>query len=177
MVKKISLIILSLAIVAAGIIGAIKLNYWQRSVSIFKVNSSEQQFGRGGRGPGMEGFGRGEGMRDGMRRELSDSIRQRFAGQGRPEMRMERQRPDSLFRRVPGQDSFRGEGGLGRGSRIGDRHGEEDFRGGKKINLDTVGWFLAVFASFTVLTIYVDKAYCMVSKRKGRQSLNRISGG
>jgi len=166
MVKKISLIILSLAIVAAGIIGAIKLNYWQRSVSIFKVNPSEQQLGRGGRGPGMEGFGRGEGMRNGMRRELPDSVRQRFAGEGRPEMRMERQRPDSLFRRGPGQESFRGEGGFERGSRSGDRHGEEDFRGGKKINLDTVGWFLAVFASLVVIVIYIEKAIKFFRKKK-----------
>jgi len=166
MVKKISLLILSLAILAAGIIGAIKLNYWQRSVSIFKVNSSEQQFGRGNRGPGMEGFGRGEGMRDGMRRELPDSIRQRFAGEGRPEMRMERQRPDSLFRRGSGQESFRGEEGPGRGTRSGNRHGGEDFRGGKKINLDTVVWFLAVFASLVVIVIYIEKAIKLIRKKK-----------
>jgi hypothetical protein len=58
--------------------------------------------------------------------------------------------------------------------RQGRDHGE--ISGGKKVNLRNVLWFLAVFASFTVLSIYVDKAYCMVSRRKGRQSLNRISG-
>lgn len=166
MVKKVSLIILSLAIVAAGVIGAIKLNYWQRSVSIFKVNSAEQQFGRGGRGPDIEGFGRGQGTRDGMRRELPDSIRQRFSGEGRPDMRMDRQRPDSLFRRGPGQESFRGEGGFERGSRSGDRFGRENFRGGKKINLGTVGWFLAVFASLVVIVIYIEKAIKLIRKKK-----------
>ena len=174
MVKKISLIILSLAIVATGIIGAIKLNYWQRSVSIFKVNSYEQQFGRGGRGPGMEGFGRGEGMRDGMRRELPDSIRQRFAGEGRSDslyrrgrgMGDQQMRRDESGRGYREEGMARGEGGLERGTRSQGHRGGEDFRGGKKINLDTVGWFLAVFASLVVIVIYIEKAIKLIRKKK-----------
>jgi hypothetical protein len=46
----------------------------------------------------------------------------------------------------------------------GIRRGE--FPGGKKINLNNVLWFLAVFASFTVLAIYIDKAFCLIRKRK-----------
>lgn len=174
MVKKISLIILSLAIVAAGIIGAIKLNYWQRSVSIFKVKSSEQQFGRGGFRNERPEFGRGEGMRDGMRRELPDSIRQRFEREGRP---------DSLFRRGrgmgdqrmgrdgygrgPGEEGLtRGEGGFERGTRSEGRRGGDDFRGGKKINIETVVWFLAVFASLVVIVIYIEKAIKLIRKKK-----------
>ncbi len=166
MVKKIILIILSLAIVTTGVIGFKKLNYWQRSVSIFKTDSSEQQFGRGGRGMGMEGFGRGEGRGEGIRREIPDSIRQRFAREGRPPMGMDRERPDSLFRGGRGQG--RGpveEGSFREGMRRGGGSHDGEFRGGKKVNLVTVGWYLAVFAAIVVIVIYIEKGIKLIRKK------------
>ena len=41
-----------------------------------------------------------------------------------------------------------------------------EFRDGRNISLGTVGWFLAVFAAFTVISIYLDKAYYLFWKRK-----------
>jgi len=46
-----------------------------------------------------------------------------------------------------------------------------EFPGGKKINIRNVKWFLAVFASFTVIVIYIDKAICLIRKRKGKQKV------
>jgi hypothetical protein len=160
MVKKISYIVISVAILVAGYFAFSKLNYWERSVRIFKINKSDQSFeGRMGRGPG--GFERPS------RRELPDSIRARFeAGGERPVMR-NRNIPDSLrqqFRRTDGERFERGsfEGGRGRG----DGRGRGEFTGGKRINLRNVAWFLGVFAAFAVISIYLDKAYCLIKKRR-----------
>jgi hypothetical protein len=58
---------------------------------------------------------------------------------------------------------------LSEGIRNGEDRGRGEFQGGKKINIRNVKWFLAVFASFTVIAIYFDKAICFVRKRKVRQ--------
>ncbi len=167
MFKKIIFIILSLAIVTAGVVGFTKLNYWQRSISIFKYDSSAQQFGRGGRGAGMDGFRRDEGRGEGIRREIPDSIRQRFAREGRPPMGLDRVRPDSLFSRGSGQGrGTRGEGGFEGGMRRGGGPERGGHEGGKKINLETAGWFLAVFAAIVVIAIYTEKGIKLLKKKK-----------
>ena len=51
---------------------------------------------------------------------------------------------------------FRGDNGHGRGN----------FRGGKKVNLARIPWFLAVFASFTVITFCLDRLYLLLRKRR-----------
>ena len=167
MVKKITYLIISLAIVTSGIIGFSKLNYWQRSVRIFQTDFQQQQFERRGPGSGRQGAGQGAGMR----REIPDSLRQRF----------HQERPDSLFRgggslnarnegggsgRIVGQGSrFRGEGGIGRGNGL-EGQGRGDLRNGKKINLATVGWYFSIFASFAVIIIYIEKAVKLIRKKK-----------
>ena len=167
MVKKIILIVLSLAIVTTGVVGFSKLNYWQRSISIFKYDSSAQQSGRGGRGFGMEGMRHPEETRERMARELPDSIRQRFEREGRPLIREGRERPDTLFRRRGGEvRSFSGNGGFEGGMRRGDERGRGDHGNGKKINLATAGWFLAVFASLVVIVIYIEKGVKLIKKKK-----------
>jgi hypothetical protein len=154
MTKKISYILLSVAIVVTGFFAFRNLNYWERSVRIFIMNS-DQPFGRG-----QEGFDRrggfdrqrgvGERFDRNAIRQMPDSIRQRFkAGDRRPGDRM----------------SF--EGGRGHG---GERRGGGEFRDGRNVSLRTVGWFLAVFAAFTVITIYLDKAYYLIRKRKQKQA-------
>jgi|WetSurMetagenome_2_1015567.scaffolds.fasta_scaffold00018_44 hypothetical protein len=181
MIKKIIYLIISVAIVTTGVIGFTKLNYWSRSVSIFKVSSSEQTFGRGGPGSGRGEFGRGEGFR----RELPDSVRQRFEREGRFPDGMNRQRADSSFSRGRG---FNGQGMRGR--EFGDRRGESgrepgsgefergmgrggegrgEFRGGSKINLETVGWYLAVFAALAVVAIYIEKGIKFIRKKENNR--------
>ena len=147
MARKISFLILSVAILVTGITGLNKLGYWDRSVRIFSFNSDVPFEGRGGRGQGERGFegreGRhGPGMRD---PNIPDSLRQQFGpGNG------ERMRGD------PSEGGVRPDEGRERG----------EFRGGKKINFRNVQWFLAVFAAFTVIVIYLDKGYILICKKK-----------
>jgi len=84
-------------------------------------------------------------------RNIPDSLRQQFE-------RNDRERRE----RVSFEGGFRGGNGRGRG----------DSPGGRKIILSNVLWFLAVFASFTVISIYIDKAYCLIRKRKERESVS-----
>lgn len=176
MVKKISYILIAIAIVVAGFIGLKKLNYWERSVWIFKLDNKAQSFeGRGGRGggdsfrrPGPEsprGFER-EGVR-----EMPDSIRRQFASGGERSDMRNRNIPDSLRR-----DQFRrndkeqmGAPAFERGPR--DRGGRErgEFGGGKKIYLKNIYWFTAAFALFTVIIIYLDRVFCFVFNRYRKQ--------
>ena len=173
MTKKISFIILSVAIVITGFFGFRNLNYWSKSVRIFNMKS-DQPFGSGQEG--FEGRGRfyrhmGEGGRfdRNVIRVMPDSLRKRISEveRERPSMR-EGAVPDSIRQRFMSADRKPGdrmsfEGGRGRG---GDRRGGGEFRDVRKVSLGTVGWFLAVFAAFTVISIYLDKAYYLIRRRK-----------
>jgi len=175
MVKKISFLILSVAIMVIGIIAFGKLGYWNRSVRIFKYSSDTPFEGRQGRGPeGREGFIRPE------MRELPDSIRERFEsregrpGQGMREMNM----PDSIRQQFGPRSGERiGRGSNDGGFRNSEGHGRGEFPGGKKINIRNVKWFLAVFAAFTVIAIYTDKMVCLIRRRNGKLIQNSESTG
>lgn len=146
MLRKISFAILSVAILVTGVIALRKLNYLDSSIWVFKLNSGQVSERRMGHGFG-EGRGRGQGMRE---RNFTDSLRHEFP----PELR-------ERGERIPPSGDFRNHDGRGRG----------DFREGSKINLRNVLWFLAVFASLTVITIYTDKAIKLIRrKKKSRQS-------
>jgi len=157
MVKKISYIIISVAIVVAGYIALEKLNFWERSVWIFKTSSSQLPFeGRSGRGrdafdgrpvPGNRPeFNRQEGryqrFERGGRREIPDSIRQQLRSSDRGEMRVRQQ-----------SERFESEDG---------RHGRGEFQRGKKVYLKNVIWFTLAFSFFTLIVLYLDRAYCFV---------------
>jgi len=197
MVRKISFTILSLAILATGIIAFRKLNYWESSVWIFKLNPT--QHNEGGIGQDIvQGQDRGQGQgkgreilreerraertedferhqRSGERfdrpsiRELPDSIREKFAGRGKGSGIGDRNFPDSLrweFASDPGEQSENIPSDAG--FRTRDGRGRGEFRGGKNINLKNVLWYLAVFASFTVVAIYIDKGLRLI--RRGKKS-------
>jgi len=173
MVKKISISILAVAIVIIGIIAFNRFHYWERSVGIFKMNS-EQSFGRGF-GGGRNEFGRNFGG-------------ERF--QGSPERPDFRNIPDSARqgsfagRRIPSQsDSLRtGRFGSFNGNRQAfgnqgfnrNRQGGGGFRRGSNMQLINVMWFLAVFAAFTTITIYIDKAIRYFTKRRKSKNLLKI---
>jgi len=161
MIKKISFLILSVAIVVIGVIAFSKLSYWERSVRILSFSSDASFEGRMGRGP----EGRGEyGERSGLNRQERDE-----KGFSRPEMR---EMPDSLrqqFRK--GNEERMGRGRIVGGMRNGEGRGRGEFPGGKKINLRNVQWFLAVFALFTVVAVYIDKAIRLFRKRKYSQEI------
>ena len=185
MVKKISFLILAAAILVTGVIGFRKLGFWDRSVRIFNYSSNTSFEGRMGRGQGGRGFERGEferregaGGRDGFVRpeirELPDSIRDRFESrEGRPGQGMRgRNIPDSLRQQLRPQDGERtGRGSFEGGIRTGEGRGRGEFPGGKKINIRNVKWFLAVFAAFTVITLYIDNVICLIRRRKRRQEV------
>jgi hypothetical protein len=173
MVKKISYLIIASAILIAGYFAVGRLNYWERSVRIFSIKNADQRFGGRGDFRGRGGFERPDRFREGsgrpVMRELPDSIRARFEAEGGRRSRSDRNIPDDL----------RSQSGPGRGERIEGRsfeggrrdrddHGRGGFPGGKKIYLRNVIWFLAVFAAFTVITLYLDKAYCFIRKRQNR---------
>ena len=157
MLKKISFITLSVAILIAGVIGFKKLSYSDRSIRIFSYNSDMPQTGRTGERHGE--FGRPQ------------------AGSG---IERERQRPENMDRNIP--DSLRqnpqqgGRESLQRGSFEGrpgggEGRGRGDFQGGKKINMKTVPWFLAVFAAFTVVALYLDRGWSLIRKKKAEINL------
>lgn len=140
MVKKICIIIFSIAVIITGAFAFHKLNYWERSVSIFNNKTFDRHIeGRGGRGD----RGPGEFERRGSREDRST---------GEFEGRREDGHNGEFRERYEGRD------------RGGDKRG--DFRRGKKVRLRNVLWFLAVFASFTTGAIYVDIAHITILKRK-----------
>jgi hypothetical protein len=176
MVKKVSYILIVVAIVVAGFIGLKKLNYWERSVWIFKLDNKAQTFeGRGDRGGG-DSFGRpGPGNprgfeREGMR-EMPDSIRRQFASRGERSDMRNKNIPDSL-RRNQFRRNYREQievAGFEREPRDGGGRGRGEFVGGKKIYLKNIYWFTAAFALFTLIMIYLDRACCFVFKRHDKQ--------
>jgi hypothetical protein len=149
MIKRVSIIILVSVILITGYISMRKLNFWERSVAVFKMNSSGQLFGhRGGSSPGEFRDGPGTGRR--------------------PEFPDGRQRPDRM--NIP--DSLR-TGNEGRGQRFerirnGNGYRGREGRGGSPVSLTNVLYFLAVFAFFTTLVIYLDKAICLIKLRKNK---------
>jgi hypothetical protein len=182
MAKKISYIVLSIAILISGYFALTRLNYWERSIRIFKLSNSAQSFeGRRMRGPGTfrgnganggrEGFNKQGGFRgipDGSEvHQLPDSTRARFGVMdGRQGIR-NRNVSDSLRQRsMVNKREMGRRGQFEAGIRGGQGRGRGEFPGGKKIYLRNVLWFLAVFASFTVLAIYFEKAYYLIWKRK-----------
>lgn len=182
MVKRISIILVVSAILVTGYISLKKLNYWDRSVRIFKIDSSQQSFqGRGGRGFGeFEGRESGAGrpeFREGMQRpgrmNMPDSLRRRSEGRGQRNFTRMGNGPDSLTSSRITRDttlSARGEfGGRPRGI---DRNGGRDFRRGKAVNLNMVFYYLAVLALFTVIMVYLEKGYRLIFKKKNKLQEN-----
>ena len=174
MVKKIAFILFSVGIVVTGVYGFRKLNYWERSAWIFRYSNSDQRFeGRGGRGypefrdrreRGRETFeGRSERgsreFRQGYSGDSRDSTQREFSPRSgrnfsqRPEDRDFSQRPEDRATFRPGDG---GRGGHGRG----------DFHGGQKIRLRNVWWFLAVFSAFTVVALYLDRAWLHIRRKR-----------
>ena len=161
MTRKIIFGIIALVILAIGIMGFKRLRFYERSAWVFKTNTEENfrrgRFERGGN-ERREFRPRPENFQEGERpdfRNLPDSVRQRLLAE-----RFGREVPDSLqrgtFRSVPGDRNASGQRDIRR-----DRRG----RGGSAIRLISVGWFLAVFAGFTVVTIYLDTFIKMIRKK------------
>jgi hypothetical protein len=177
MVKKTGTIILVLIVLVTGFISFRKLNYWDRSIMIFKYDSSVQSFrGRGGRAfgepGGREGFARRPEFREGMQRpgrpNLPDSLRRTMDGRGQRNFSRIRPGADSIGV-IPG--SGRDNSSFGRGEVPGGfrgRGGNEgrNFGRGKVINLNMVIYYLAVLSLFTLIMIYLEKCYCIIFKQK-----------
>lgn len=162
MVRKISLTIFSLAIVCIGIIAFNNLHYWERSVRIFETRT-EQPSRRGG-----------------------DRTPQNFDRNSLPE-RFQRQAPDTIHseneRNEPGitqdttstpqnrgerTENIRENRDFREGTADRSRNDRGDFRGRSRseVRLANVGWFLGVFALFTVVTVYIDKLFKILFKKK-----------
>jgi hypothetical protein len=178
MVKRISILLLVSIVLITGYISLRKLNYWDRSVMIFKINSSEQSFqGRGGRGfgesEGREPGGRHPEFREGMQRpegmNFPDSLRRRSEGRGQRNFNRMRTGPDSLAStRIARDTTFSARGDFGGRPRGMDRNEGRDFRRGKAVNLNLVGYYLAVFALFALIMVYLEKGYRLIFKNKNK---------
>ena len=163
--KKVINIVISLAIIATGIIGFSRLRYFERSILIFKTGNEQAfQHDRGNRGnleqrefrPGREDFDNG-GRPD--FNNLPDSVRQRMMA-----VRNARTENDTL--RAGRSESFQdGRGEFSERRLDSDGRRGHDFRRGNSIQLGNVSWFLAVFAGFAVLTIQIEK----LIKRKNKK--------
>jgi hypothetical protein len=170
MIRKISLTVLSVAILVTGFIAFRNLNYWERSGMIFKLNSNQpftREMGRGGFGErerSLRPDGSGDSFKRPERPDLPDSVVERYDAE-----RNSRMRPDSI-RHSNMTDDFRGERGSFRGNNNHNRR-EGNFHGRRQINLGTVGWFLAVFALFTLITIVVEKALQLIRFKKPKNIL------
>jgi len=175
MVKKIFIILFVLAILVTGYLSFKKLNYWDRSVMIFKYDSS-QPFNRGRGGRGFGEFERREGatrpeFREGIQRpegiSIPDSMRQRMGGRGQRNINRTRPENDSLnVTRSDRNPEFSERGGFPGGTRGQDRNGGRDSRRGSTVNLNMVLYYMGVFALFTLLTVYFEKGYRLVFKQK-----------
>lgn len=179
MIKKISIVLLVSAILVAGYFSLRKLNYWDRTVMIFKYDSSVQSFeGRGRRGfEGREGGIRLPELREGLQRpagrDIPDSLRGRFEGRGQRNFNRMRTGPDSLISSRMGRDTtFSARGDFGGRIRGQDGNEGRDFRRGKTINLNLVIYYLAVFALFTLIMVYLEKAYRMIFRKKSKLQEN-----
>ena len=154
MIKKIGIILISLAIVVTGVFAFSKLHYWERSVRIFSYKSSDRFFdGRGERGRGdFEGRnGRGQERFERGGEQVPGRV-ERGSDRGPGDFEFS-ERSDN--RRPSGQDGeYRG------------GHGRGGYRGGKKVRLANVWWFLAAFSAFTACSIYIDRIYLYLRKRR-----------
>lgn len=182
MVKKISILILVAVILTTGYLSFRKLNYWERSIMIFKLNSSQQSFqGRGGRGSGefegREPGGRVPEFREGMQRPggrlMPDSLRRRSDGRGQRNFNRMRTGPDSLATDRPVRDTtFSARGDFGERMGRGDINRGRDFRRGKAVNLNLVIYYLAVFALFTLIIVYLEKGHRLIFKKNNKLQEN-----
>lgn len=174
MIKKIVFGLISIVILATGYFAFGKLGYWERSVRIFSLSDNPSLGGGEGRRPG--GF-RGDERHEGFNGQrpapggMPDSIRARRREGDRQAM----EPMDSITQRVGSNErgSEREDFNRGKMGHFGGR-GMGDFHGGKNISLGNSGWFLAVFASSTVITIYLDKIICWHRKRKKKKLLGTI---
>jgi hypothetical protein len=146
MVRQISGLIIVTAIIVTGFISLGKLNYYEKSMMVFKVKSSgfPGEFGGGRRsfeGRGPMPLNRNSGETDTLRRNMGNH---RFAQGGG---------------NSPGS-GFRGQGANG-----GRGHVE-----GKLFNLKNVSLYLSVFALFTVITVYFERGCRLVSKKMSREA-------
>lgn len=182
MVKRISIILVVIVVLITGYISLRKLNYWERSVMILKVNSSQQSFqGRGGRGFGdfeeREGGARRPEFREGMQRpegrNIPDTLSRRSDGRGQRNFNRMRIGTDSLATGRQVRDTtFSARGEFGERMRGGDINRGRDFRRGKAVNLNLVIYYLAVFALFTLIMVYLEKGYRLIFKKKNNLQVN-----
>jgi hypothetical protein len=165
MIRKIGVIILVSGILITGIISMGKLNFLGKSAAILKVNTYGQSIA------GRDGSGRHSEFPEQFGHEnsriSSDSAMAGFGGRERHFERQGFNRYDSLNTQRFSQDStFSARSSFG--GRMRDNDGPEgrDFRRGSIIRLDKVICYMAIFAFFTVIAIYLEKLYCLVFCRQ-----------
>lgn len=153
MVKKIATLVLSVSVIVVGIMALNRLNYWERSVWILKVDN-QQNFGRRDidrSRPNFEGRNNREGK---ARFEHPDT---QILPDGAIQQRAENFRRD--------RESSNRERNFDR-----DRHDRGSSRRGRNVQLGNVSWFLAASALFTVVTIYIDKVFCTLRRKRKNTS-------
>jgi hypothetical protein len=164
MVRKISFSIISVTILVIGISAFSKLGYWERSAAIFTFSQQTSFSGRAGNNHERTGELkiREERYRsdDGAKRSGSDEDLEDAP-------KLNKKIPDSLNQQVVNPEIEQPEEGtFSGGMRKGEGHRGVDSHRGMIINLGKVSLFLAVFASFAIIAIYVDRGILLIQKRK-----------
>lgn len=178
MIKKLLYVLISLAVIVTGVYSFKKLDFYERSLRIFKAGNQTRFFeGRGDRGSdrfrippdsimSAGRFNRGGG------RNIPDSLARRsgrplppegFRNNGRGNEFRGMQRPGGEMRQGRQQPGNEESGFVPRGNRNDGRRG---YFGGQKVRLANIWLFLSVFALFTVITLWTDRFVCLINRRR-----------
>lgn len=169
MIKKIVIAILTVGILTTGIIANKRLRYFEKSSWVFRMDNPpafiRERFNRGRNNPQVNV--RPQSPESNEARENVEEISQSPPQQMNPqneaiaESRGDRERRGRI---APGSDHE-----TNRANNVVRRErGGHDIRRGNNIRLNNVGTFLASFAFFTLITIFID-AILRMRKRKRKQ--------
>jgi hypothetical protein len=168
MVKKISYLIFAAAILTTGYFAFNRLHYWERSTGIFSFKSSDQPF-HGRMGGDQDQFNAGKNHQRMRELNIPDSPHQQSRLTEDELIEKNSLESGAVLKHQTGlehRNKLESGNGFETGAERMNRHGGNDFPGDTKINLRNSIWFLAVFASFAILTIYIDKVIGWIRHRR-----------
>jgi hypothetical protein len=166
MIRKISFLVFSVAILIMGCIGLSKVHFFGKSIRIFSVISSNQTL-QDRPGKGIVRFEKSD------MHAIPDRKGLRSGGAGinteQKEYKVDNGSDDHNQKQNNGVIDSAGGASLEESSGNEVRKERDDAHEGKKSGLSSTLWFFAIFASFTVITIYVDRIVSYSGKKSKEQ--------
>jgi hypothetical protein len=166
MIRKISFLAFSVAILIMGCIGLSKVHFFGKSIRIFNVisasHTSQDQ-------PGKEirEFEKSDVHAIPERRRSRSGEESNYTEQ--KEDNKENRSYDNNRKLKHGEIDSAGGASLTENSGNVVKQERNDSHEGKKSGIGNTLWFLAIFASFTVITIYVDKTVSYINQKRKEQ--------